>query len=1711
MATKDYYKGITIQYKGDATELSKVLSQINSEMRQSQGAARALDAALKWDGKNVDLVNDRIKVTEKQIRSTTARVDALKQALSEAKDPEVIERLTRQSDIAESKLNGLREQLVKLNVAASSDDGLGKVATSLEGIGNTLTKAGDGMKSVGDTMTMHVTAPVVAAGVATIGAATNIDNALTEVRKTVDGTEQEYQKLHDAAIEYSKTNAVTAEQVLSVQALGAQLGYAKDELEMIGRVGSGMDIATDMNAEQATTEMAQFANITKMAHDQSENYASTIIDLGNNMATTESKTSSMAQRIAAAGTQVGMSRADILGVAAALSSVGMEAEAGGTAVSTIISNIDKDIATGSKSVETWAATAGMSAEQFANAWRSDPVDALSAVLSGMEAATQGGGNMAVMLEELGISSIRQTDAMKRLANDSTILTGAVTRANRAWEENTALSEEVANKNDSLSAKFQMLQNRVTAILERIGKPLADALLAILDAAQPLFDVVEGVANGFAGLDKGTQKTIIQMVALAAATGPVQSILGRLVGDAGNLFSALSTGAKGMQLFSEAMNAGFTVTESMSLVTSELGTALTGPLGIALAAATVAVGAIVTAYMDWQQHTQLVRDATEGLAEAANAAEGAYSVYAEGVSVATQSADEIRESNEEALRSVADFAERIKSTMTDLGTNAAMVDAFSKTMEELGNKGKISADDLARLRNAVDEYNSITGAAIEITNEQTGALSLMPAQIDEITAAYKRKAEQEAYAELYKDAIKEQAKNQKDLEETTKDLEEAQAELTRRYKNHESFIDGLTHKVVALEQKQKDLSASGEALAGNVEHWSNKISDASTKFSDIETAMTAAGVTGEQYANLTDAQLAEIRASFDGTIQSIADILGKFGISVGDTGAKVVKETQAAAQAAAAEARQAAQQAADEQQKANDQIYSQQQKANERAIKDLQKSFERANKEQQRANERANKEQQKANERANKQLQKQLDAEYAARSKELAAEEDAIRKSNEAKIAQQRKANEQQESELRKSLDKRVAAIKKSLDAEIAAKRKANAQTLKDAKAADAAETKAYKDATAERIAEMDRELKAKLKQIEDSSGISAIDARIKELQGETDAEDRALKEREQNEKIAELRVAVERAKSRRKRAEAQKELNDYLLQVEHERREQERKDEIDRLQEQKSVIKDETQAKKDALTEQYEQQKAQYEAQRSEQLERENAQREEDYERLSEYLSNQLDQRREAADAIVEQEREKANEQVSVMRELHSQQESAYKEMLDAELEARREAHSEQLDLLKEQQTEIKDAQREAQQDQLEQQREAQQEKLDAMRESQAEQLRSLKETMDAEVQAIRDGGNSMAAATAESSKQTANNMRDGMAKMPSETGNTAKLTLRQFLDNINDLPWSAKKLADTTGHSLVERLNAHVMPTTDASKALRNAALRDINGLPAETKTKGNEAGSNLATSIGSKEGEVRNSSGRLKNAGIDPLRGFSTEAGGYGDKGSNEFASGIGRGGSNAKSQAQNIANGVSAHFSKPANSSYTYGYDAGYNFFDGLRTMSYSIWDQARAIAQGVSNILGHSTPKEGPMRGDDQWFVHLGQNLEEGLKRSAPGVLDAAYDLAQGVADGMDFDVVGNLVDHMRLGEDELATQTERMARVMERSFSPDLTARYDANLNYARRGAIASTAEAFGAATVPNITMNLSLDNVRIESDMDIRRTAKDLATEVVREIEAAIA
>lgn len=415
--------------------------------------------------------------------------------------------------------------------AASSESvssGWVKAGGKMAEVAGKMYNAGDKMAKMGDMLTRSVTVPMVAIGTYAAKVAIGFDTALANVRKTSDLTEQQLQKLGDSALDLSTKQPVTAETILNIEALGAQLGVANDKLESFAKVVSGLDIATNMDFETAGSQMAQFANITEMTQDKFENYGSTIVDLGNHLATTESDISNMALRLAGAATAANFSQAEILGMSGAMSSLGIKAEAGGSAMTRIIQDISKNVANGSGIVKEYARVAGVSADEFSNMWRNKPMEAIELLVEGLRKLNDNGTDMNVTLEKLGIKNIRNSDTMRRLAGAGDLLRKSVERANTAWNENSALQNEVDQRNESLASRLQVLKNKVDEIAITVGRPLVDAVIDALNACQPLIDGVANLADGFANMDEAGQRTVLAFAGIVAAAGPVLSVTGRLV-------------------------------------------------------------------------------------------------------------------------------------------------------------------------------------------------------------------------------------------------------------------------------------------------------------------------------------------------------------------------------------------------------------------------------------------------------------------------------------------------------------------------------------------------------------------------------------------------------------------------------------------------------------------------------------------------------------------------------------------------------------------------------------------------------------------------------------------------------------------------------------------------------------------------------------------------------------------------------------------------------------------------------------------------------------------------------------------------------------------------------------------------------------------------------------------------------------------------------
>ena len=96
--------------------------------------------------------------------------------------------------------------------------------------------------------------------------------------------------------------------------------------------------------------------------------------------------------------------------------------------------------------------------------------------------------------------------------------------------------------------------------------------------------------------------------------------------------------------------------------------------------------------------------------------------------------------------------------------------------------------------------------------------------------------------------------------------------------------------------------------------------------------------------------------------------------------------------------------------------------------------------------------------------------------------------------------------------------------------------------------------------------------------------------------------------------------------------------------------------------------------------------------------------------------------------------------------------------------------------------------------------------------------------------------------------------------------------------------------------------------------------------------------------------------------------------------------------------------------------------------------------------------------------------------------------------------------------MRSKEPALAREASRLASLVADNYDPQLSTRFDANLNYAADYARAAQAGAFGAQAFGPTQIHVAIDmhDVRLDGSTDIRATARALAYETARQLDASM-
>jgi TP901 family phage tail tape measure protein len=309
-----------------------------------------------------------------------------------------------------------------------------------------------------------------ALGGAAINMAIDWETAFAGVQKTIEDTPENIAAIGDEIRKMATEIPVAAVELAGIAETAGALGVeGKDNILSFTRVVALLGVTTDVTSEGAATSLGHLRTTLNLTGDDYEHLGNTLVDLGNKGASTESQILGMAEGVAGVANIVDLSTDQVLGWGAAWANTGEEIEAGSTEIQKFFLETFGMVNKGGKDLETLASIAGMSAKDFATAYREDASGALEQFL--VQLGKLSTAEQAATLESLGFTDIRITRGLLKILANTDNLSDSLDTASLAWQQNNAMQIEASKRFKTTASQLQLLRNNVTEAGITIGTEL----------------------------------------------------------------------------------------------------------------------------------------------------------------------------------------------------------------------------------------------------------------------------------------------------------------------------------------------------------------------------------------------------------------------------------------------------------------------------------------------------------------------------------------------------------------------------------------------------------------------------------------------------------------------------------------------------------------------------------------------------------------------------------------------------------------------------------------------------------------------------------------------------------------------------------------------------------------------------------------------------------------------------------------------------------------------------------------------------------------------------------------------------------------------------------------------------------------------------------------------------------------------------------------
>lgn len=658
-------------------------------------------------------------------------------------------------------------------------------------------------------------------------AAIDWESAWAGVSKTVDGTPEQMAELETGLRNLAKTLPATHEEIAGVAEAAGQLGVARGDILKFTETAIALGESTNLSADEAATSLAKFSNIMGTTAREGvvgyEKLGSALVALGNDGASTEADIMSMALRLAGAGKQIGATEADILAMSNALTSVGIEAELGGGAMSRAMLKMNTAVISGGDELESFAKVAGMSASDFAKAWRDDPIQATNAFVAGLGKIGESGGDASAALDSVGLKGTQNAQVLLRAAGASDLLSDSLELGASAWEANSALAEEAGKRYETDASKIQVSVNKAKDALISFG---ADVAPVLAGAAEGL----AGIADWMGRLPAPVKTAATALAGVSAAGLLIGGATVKVIGFAQDVADALN----------KIGPAGTTADGGMTRANrSARGIAKWGGYALGATAVVTVLGQIVEAGRDAPASIEQITAAILELSDASSTAnvDKLFTDLSEGYNFWTAG-------TEAEVDGLADAFDRLNNPgVTDhFNDLAGVIPGITKESDQLKGVFEGIGDSLAALpaEEAARKFDLMVEAIGGGEANAKKLLELMPAYRDGLTgAANDAKLAGDGATQMGGD-IEGLGDEMAEAEQAADDLSDAirglGSMMLQQEANQDSYEASLDAATDALKENGRTLDASTEkgranrealrAIANETQEWAASTFEAS---------------------------------------------------------------------------------------------------------------------------------------------------------------------------------------------------------------------------------------------------------------------------------------------------------------------------------------------------------------------------------------------------------------------------------------------------------------------------------------------------------------------------------------------------------------------------------------------------------------------------------------------------------------------------------------------------------------------------------------------------------------------------------------------------------------------------------------------------------------------------------------------------------------------